>query len=212
MAHWLRQVKTFSTVRLCGIVLAPSTVHFVDVFSCYDKETHSGTVCYTSSLLDMLVFVLLNGIQGIFWPLWALISEYIWLFYSGKSCFQGSARIWALNACCTLTVKRWIKSFSVTGSNYMDCLTGAPCTRLLIFKIRQRCLSDISHSFCDDANKKKFNSRCVQWWANASVTCGNGGDMRDLNAFCLNMDSPLRTVYLIVPVILGQLWSYGRQC
>lgn len=105
-----------------------------------------------------------------------------------------------------------VNPFSVTGSNYMDCLTGTPCTRLLIFKIRQRCLSDISHSFCDDANKKKFNSRCVQWWANASVTCGNSGDMRDLNAFCLNMDSPLRTVYLIVPVILGQLWSYGRQC
>lgn len=154
LARWLRQVITFSAVRLCGIVLAPSAVHFVDVFSCFDKETHSGTVCYTSSLLDMLVFVLLNrGYKVYSDPLepWSVsISE---LFYSFTSCFQGSARIWALNACCTLTVKMWIQFFSVTWSNDMDCLTGTPCTRLLISKIRQRCLSDISHSFCNDKNK-----------------------------------------------------------
>lgn len=104
LAHWLRQVITFSTVRLCWIVLAPTTVHFMDVFSCFDKETHSGTVCYTSSLLEMLVFVLLNRGNKVYLdPFESLII--FELFYSSKSCFQGSARIWALNACCTLTVK-----------------------------------------------------------------------------------------------------------
>lgn len=176
-------MTTSSAVLLCRIILAPltvGTVHFVNIFSCLTKK--SSHVQYATHLCSFW-----HGIQGLFRP-WQPCSRRFSSVKTYRVRTILSPVYYLINKCLLqhtahFTVKRRVKSFSVTESHYMDHFTGTPCARLPIFlKFRQE-TSATNHIPLAMTTKIKLKQYSVM------VRCFSG-DMRDLKCFLLKYDPP----------------------